>query len=170
MGKTASNANEGTKIYPIEIPKSIRMILMGPPGAGKGTQSPNLTNTWPICHLATGDMLRQVINPKNGKLTEVGKNIKDTIARGDFVKDELVIQMIEDELKTPACKDGFVLDGFPRTRGQAEALDDMLNKMNLKLDKVVQLDIADPVLIRRITGRLIHKASGRVYHKYFILT
>lgn len=140
---------------------------MGPPGAGKGTQSPKITSTWPVCHLATGDMLRNTINPKNGELTPLGKQIKETIARGDLVKDELVIQMIENELKTPACQQGFVLDGFPRTKTQAEALDGMLGKMNLKLDKVVQLDVEDPVLIRRITGRLIHKASGRVYHKSY---
>eukprot|EP00834_Sanchytrium_tribonematis_P003868 NODE_166_length_14584_cov_1.124750.p11 type:complete len:169 gc:universal NODE_166_length_14584_cov_1.124750:10102-10608(+) len=164
MGNNTSS--EETQIYPLEIPKSIRMILMGPPGAGKGTQSPNLTSTWPICHLATGDMLRKIINPADGKISELGRQIKDTIARGDFVKDELVIKLIENELKTPACKEGFVLDGFPRTRAQAEALDSMLKHMNLELNKVVQLDIADPVLIRRITGRLIHKSSGRVYHKY----
>ncbi len=166
MGSENSQPEE-TQLYPLEIPKSIRMILMGPPGAGKGTQSPKLTETWPICHLATGDMLRQVTTPKDGKISELGKQIKDTIARGDYVKDELVIQMIRDELKTPACKDGFVLDGFPRTKAQAHALDGMLKEMNLTLDKVVQLEIADPVLIRRVTGRLIHKASGRVYHKYF---
>ena len=136
---------------------------------GKGTQSPNLTKTWPICHLATGDMLRQIMNPKDGKISDLGKTIKEVIARGDFVKDKLVIEMIEDELKTPACKNGFVLDGFPRTKVQAEALDDMLKKQNLAVDKVVHLEIADPVLIRRITGRLIHKASGRVYHKYLHL-
>ncbi|TRM59829.1 adenylate kinase 1 [Schizophyllum amplum] len=134
--------------------QQLRTILVGPPGAGKGTQAPRIRDEFCVCHLATGDMLR-----------EQAKKIMDS---GGLLPDDIVVKMIRDQLeKNSACKNGFVLDGFPRTVGQAQKLDGMLTERKEKLDSVVQLLIDDQLLISRITGRLIHPASGRTYHREF---
>lgn len=143
---------------------SIRMVLIGPPGAGKGTQAPNLVKKFNAAHLATGDMLRSQIS----KGTELGKQAKTIMDQGGLVSDDIMVNMIKDELtNNPACKNGFILDGFPRTIPQAEKLDKMLSERGTPLEKAVELKIDDELLVARITGRLIHPASGRSYHKLF---
>ncbi|PWN19881.1 adenylate kinase 1 [Microstroma glucosiphilum] len=144
----------------------VRMILIGPPGAGKGTQAPKILERYKnsVCHLATGDMLREQVS----KGTDLGKKAKEIMDAGKLVSDEIMVGMIENQLETnEKCKGGFILDGFPRTTPQAQKLDDMLHNKSQKLDHAVELKIQDSLLISRITGRLIHPASGRSYHKEF---
>ena len=144
--------------------QELRMILIGPPGAGKGTQAPNIVNKYNVCHLATGDMLRSEV----GKKTTLGLEAKKIMDSGGLVSDEIVVGMIKNQLETNQdCKLGFILDGFPRTVVQAEKLDSMLESKRQKIDHAVELQIADQLLISRITGRLVHPASGRSYHKEF---
>ncbi|KAL4075345.1 adenylate kinase-domain-containing protein [Scleroderma yunnanense] len=144
--------------------QQLRTILIGPPGAGKGTQAPRIRDEFCVCHLATGDLLREQI----AKKTELGQMAKKIIDAGELVNDEIMVNMIKDQLENnKSCKNGFVLDGFPRTIPQAEKLDAMLETRGEKLDSVVELAIPDQLLISRITGRLIHPASGRTYHKEF---
>ncbi|KAL8880344.1 MAG: hypothetical protein Q9198_002225 [Flavoplaca austrocitrina] len=143
---------------------SVRMILMGPPGAGKGTQAPKIKEKYCACHLATGDMLRSQV----AKKTALGREAKKIMDQGGLVSDEIMIGMIKGELENnKECRKGFILDGFPRTIAQAERLDDMLQAKQQKLQHAVELQIDDGLLVSRITGRLIHPASGRSYHKIF---
>lgn len=146
------------------VPKSIRMVLIGPPGAGKGTQAPNLKEKFCACHLATGDMLRAQVAAK----TALGQEAKKIMDQGGLVSDEIMVNMIKNELENNSeCKNGFILDGFPRTIPQAEKLDSMLHDRKSPLQKAVELKIDDELLVARITGRLVHPASGRSYHKLF---
>jgi len=144
--------------------QQLRTILIGPPGAGKGTQAPNIRDKFCVCHLATGDMLREQVQQK----TPLGLKAKEIMDVGGLVSDDIMVSMIKDQLENnKSCKNGFVLDGFPRTIPQAQKLDGMLQARGEKLDSVVQLLIDDQLLISRITGRLIHAPSGRTYHKIF---
>jgi len=144
--------------------QQLRTILIGPPGAGKGTQAPKIRDEFCVCHLATGDMLREQVQQK----TPLGVQAKKIMDAGGLVSDDIMVGIIQDQLdNNKECKNGFVLDGFPRTVPQAQKLDGMLNKRGEKLDSVVQLLIDDQLLISRITGRLIHASSGRTYHKQF---
>ncbi|KAI1357911.1 adenylate kinase-domain-containing protein [Xylaria arbuscula] len=144
--------------------ESIRMILIGPPGAGKGTQAPKIKEKFSCCHLATGDMLRSQV----AKKTPLGREAKKIMDAGGLVSDDIVIGMIKEELATNTeCKGGFILDGFPRTVAQAESLDKMLAEKDQKLQHAVELQIDDALLVARITGRLVHPASGRSYHQIF---
>jgi len=153
------------KVPPTPTPaQQLRTILMGPPGAGKGTQAPNIRDKFCVCHLATGDMLREQVQKK----TALGVKAKEIMDAGGLVSDDIMVGMIKEQLETnKSCKNGFVLDGFPRTVPQAQKLDGMLQDRGEKLDSVVQLLIDDQLLISRITGRLIHAPSGRTYHKEF---
>jgi adenylate kinase len=140
------------------------MILMGPPGAGKGTQAPRIKEKYCACHLATGDMLRSQV----AKKTALGREAKKIMDQGGLVSDEIMVNMIKGELENnKECRQGFILDGFPRTVAQAERLDSMLQERNQKLQHAVELQIDDGLLVSRITGRLIHPASGRSYHRIF---
>jgi len=144
--------------------QQLRTILVGPPGSGKGTQAPRIAETYCVCHLATGDMLREQV----AKKTALGVEAKKIMDAGGLVSDDIMVGIIKDQLeKNKSCQNGFVLDGFPRTIPQAEKLDAMLEVRKEKLDNVIQLSIADQLLISRITGRLIHPASGRSYHREF---
>ncbi|KAK5997364.1 Adenylate kinase [Cladobotryum mycophilum] len=144
--------------------ESLRMILIGPPGAGKGTQAPKIKERFSCCHLATGDMLRSQV----AKKTPLGREAKKIMDQGGLVSDDIVIGMIKEELENnKECQGGFILDGFPRTVPQAEGLDAMLKARNQTLQHAVELQIDDSLLVARITGRLIHPASGRSYHTTF---
>jgi len=143
--------------------KGIRGILLGPPGAGKGTQAPRLKHYFGVCHLATGDLLRAEVS----KDTPLGKEIKAVIDEGKLVSDELVLQMVSDNLDRPDCRNGFLLDGFPRTVPQAQKLDSLLEKRKDMLDTVIEFDIDDSLLVKRICGRWFHLSSGRSYHEEF---
>ncbi|KAK4781936.1 hypothetical protein SAY86_016038 [Trapa natans] len=140
-----------------------RLILIGPPGSGKGTQSPLIKDEYCLCHLATGDMLRAAVAAK----TPLGIKAKDNMDKGELVSDDLVVGIIDEAMKKPACQKGFILDGFPRTLVQAQKLDEMLEKQGLKVDKVLNFAIDDVILEERITGRWIHPSSGRTYHTKF---
>lgn len=157
MGSPENGAN---------IPKTneeLRVILLGPPGSGKGTQSPLITNRYNICHLATGDMLRSFIARQH----PIGLQAKAVMDAGLFVSDEIMINMIQNALQAPECQNGFVLDGFPRTLEQAQKLDSMLADDNKSLDAVLEFKVDDEALVKRITGRLLHQPSGRTYHEEF---
>ncbi|PHH61567.1 hypothetical protein CDD81_8148 [Ophiocordyceps australis] len=144
--------------------EELRMILIGPPGAGKGTQAPKIKERFSCCHLATGDMLRSQV----AKKTTLGREAKKIMDQGGLVSDDIVIGMIKEELDhNKECRGGFILDGFPRTVPQAEGLDAMLQERNQKLQHAVELQIDDSLLVARVTGRLIHPASGRSYHTTF---
>lgn len=149
---------------PKSVAEQMRIILMGPPGAGKGTQAPKLKDTYCVCHLATGDMLRSQV----AKKTDLGREAKKIMDQGGLVSDDIMVNMIKSELENNSeCKNGFILDGFPRTVPQAERLDEMLAQRQQKLQHAVELQIDDALLVARITGRLVHPASGRSYHKIF---
>ncbi|KAI7332886.1 Adenylate, partial [Hortaea werneckii] len=144
--------------------QGMRMILIGPPGAGKGTQAPKLKERYGCCHLATGDMLRAQVAAK----TQLGREAKKIMDQGGLVSDEIMVNMIQDQLdNNKECKSGFILDGFPRTVPQAEKLDGMLAAQQKPLKHAIELQLNDELLVARITGRLIHPASGRSYHKIF---
>ncbi|XP_060204452.1 adenylate kinase 4-like [Lycium barbarum] len=140
-----------------------RLILIGPPGSGKGTQAPIIKDEYCLCHLATGDMLRAAVTAK----TPLGIKAKEAMDKGELVSDDLVVGIIDEALKKPSCQKGFILDGFPRTVVQAEKLDEMLQNRGTKVDKVLNFAIDDAILEERITGRWIHTASGRSYHTKF---
>ncbi|KAE8690824.1 Adenylate kinase 4 [Hibiscus syriacus] len=140
-----------------------RLVLIGPPGSGKGTQSPMIKDEYCLCHLATGDMLRAAVAAK----TPLGVKAKEAMDKGELVSDDLVVGIIDEAMKKPSCQKGFILDGFPRTVVQAQKLDEMLRKQGTKIDKVLNFAIDDAVLEERITGRWINPSSGRTYHTKF---
>eukprot|EP01059_Diplonema_ambulator_P007410 TRINITY_DN1687_c0_g1_i2.p1 TRINITY_DN1687_c0_g1~~TRINITY_DN1687_c0_g1_i2.p1 ORF type:complete len:224 (+),score=80.62 TRINITY_DN1687_c0_g1_i2:49-720(+) len=140
-----------------------RFILVGAPGSGKGTQSPAIVENFGVCHIATGDALRAAMTAG----TEAGKAAKDAVNSGKLVSDDIVTKIVADAMEEPQCKGGFVLDGFPRTKKQAEILDDMLQKKGQAIDKVVSIEVPKQTLVERLSGRWIHKSSGRSYHTIF---
>ncbi len=141
----------------------MRLILVGPPGAGKGTQATALVNRYGIPHISTGDMLRSAV--KAG--TELGIQADGYMKRGDLVPDDLVIAMVIERLQQPDCTNGFLLDGFPRTRAQAASLDIALDENDLALDAVVLISVPDDMIVERIVGRRMDPETGDIYHVTF---
>ena len=137
----------------------MNLIILGPPGAGKGTQAAFIASEQNIPHISTGDMLREAI--KNG--TELGLQAKAVMDSGNLVSDELIIELVKERISQEDCKNGFLFDGFPRTIPQAEAL----QENNVDINGVIELVIADEEIIKRMSGRRIHLASGRTYHVDF---
>ena len=138
----------------------MNLILLGPPGAGKGTQAAKIVEKYGVPHISTGDIFRE--NIKNG--TPLGKKAQEYMNKGELVPDSLVIEIATDRLTKDDCKDGFLLDGFPRTVEQAEALDEFLAGLGRKVDHVLDIDVAAEILMTRLTGRRVCKGCGATYH------
>ena len=137
----------------------MKIILLGPPGAGKGTQAEVISNELKIPHISTGDILRESIRNK----TSLGEEAKKIMDQGKLVSDEIILGIIKERVSKDDCKFGFLFDGFPRTIGQADGL----KNLNINIDLVLEISLSDEVIISRMSGRRIHLSSGRSYHIEF---
>ncbi|MGB6977130.1 MAG: adenylate kinase [Gammaproteobacteria bacterium] len=137
----------------------MRIILLGCPGAGKGTQAQFIAQRYSIPQISTGDILRQAVS--HG--TPLGKIAQQIMQQGNLVPDDIIIAVIKERIQQPDCQKGFLFDGFPRTLPQAEAL----RKEHINIDHVIEIDVDDEEIVRRMSGRLIHLASGRIYHTIY---
>ncbi len=137
----------------------MRLILLGPPGSGKGTQAQYIMERYEIPQISTGDMLRKTVADKS----PLGLQIKSIMDSGHLVSDDIIIKLVQERIKDPDCSKGFLLDGFPRTIKQAQSL----TASGLKIDTVIELEISDDEIVRRLSGRRVHPGSGRVYHLEF---
>ncbi|MGK4466269.1 adenylate kinase [Mammaliicoccus sciuri] len=141
----------------------MNIILMGLPGAGKGTQASEIVKKYPIPHISTGDMFRKAIKEE----TDLGKEAKSYMDRGELVPDEVTIGIVRERLAEEDAKKGFLLDGFPRTVEQADALNEILSDLDRKVDAVINIEVAEEELMNRLTGRRICEVCGTTYHLVF---
>ncbi|MBS4193341.1 adenylate kinase [Bacillus sp. FJAT-49705] len=141
----------------------MNLVLMGLPGAGKGTQAEKIVQKYGIPHISTGDMFRAAIKDE----TELGLQAKSFMDKGELVPDEVTIGIVRERLSKGDCKKGFLLDGFPRTVAQAEALEDILTQLDKKINYVINIDVDNGILMERLTGRRICKDCGATYHLVF---
>ena len=141
----------------------MKIVFMGPPGAGKGTQAEKIIETYQIPHISPGDMFRKAIKDQ----TELGMEAKRYMDQGALVPDHVTIGIVKDRLSESDCKSGFLLDGFPRTVDQAKALDEILTSLDSKIDYVINIDVDLNILKERLTGRRICRSCGATYHKIF---
>lgn len=141
----------------------MNIILMGLPGAGKGTQAEKIIATYGIPHISTGDMFRAAMQQE----TELGLKAKSYMDKGELVPDEVTNGIVKERLAQPDTQKGFLLDGFPRTQAQAEALDVILSELGKKIDAVISIEVNPSVLMDRLTGRIICRSCGATYHKIF---
>ena len=139
------------------------IVLLGPPGAGKGTQAKNISESYGLPHISSGDIFRENLNNH----TELGEKAEEYMNRGELVPDDITISMIRERLSRPDCERGALLDGFPRTPGQAEALDEMLRDFNSQVDAVPYIKVPKDELVERLSGRLTCRAAGHVFHKKY---
>jgi adenylate kinase len=138
----------------------LNLILMGPPGAGKGTQAARLQDDFDIAYIATGDILREAV----AEGTELGKQAKEYMDNGDLVPDEVIIGVIIERVEDDDAKDGFLLDGFPRNEGQAKALEEALGRLDRRLTAVLFIDVPDEEVVKRLSGRRVCQKNGHVYN------
>ena len=141
----------------------MKILLIGPPGGGKGTQAKKLSSKFNIPQISTGDMLREHVK----QMSPLGIKAKEFMDSGKLVSDKLILEMMKKKLSNEECENGYILDGFPRTLPQAEGLDRILNEINSKLNNVIIIEVNDNTIIDRMSGRRIHKNSGRIYHIKF---
>ncbi|HHV52202.1 MAG TPA: nucleoside monophosphate kinase, partial [Synergistaceae bacterium] len=141
----------------------MHLIFLGPPGAGKGTIAAKIKEAYGIAHISTGDILRE--NVKQG--TPLGKLAERYMQAGDLVPDDIIVEMVENRLQEPDCSEGFILDGFPRTLPQAEALDRILEKLKIKVDAVILLEVDDETIVKRLSGRRVCPKCGAIYNVSF---
>ena len=141
----------------------LNLILLGPPGAGKGTQAERLREDFDLPYYATGDILRGAVADK----TDLGQQAKEYMDRGDLVPDEVMVGVIAERIDSDEARDGFLLDGFPRTVRQADALDEALSDLGRRLTAVLAIDAPDQEVIRRLSGRRVNPKTGRIYHVEF---
>ena len=141
----------------------MKIVFMGPPGAGKGTQAEKIIENYQIPHISTGDMFRKAIKDQ----TELGMEAKRYMDQGALVPDHVTIGIVQDRLSESDCKSGFLLDGFPRTVDQAKALDEILTSLDSKIDYVINIDVDLDILKERLTGRRICRSCGATYHMIF---
>jgi len=143
----------------------MKILFLGTPGSGKGTQAVILQKKMNIPQLSTGDLLRECV----ASGSELGTQIQDIMTSGDLVSDDIIVKMIEERIKENDCQNGFILDGFPRNLAQAKALDEMLKKENIAIDKVIEIKVGDEIVVGRITGRFSCAKCGAGYHDEFKL-
>ena len=141
----------------------MKILLIGPPGCGKGTQANLIINEFNIPQISTGDMLRKHVEVNS----ELGIKAKSSMDNGELVSDNVILGMMRKRLIQGDCKNGYILDGFPRTIPQAIGLDALLSKLNHSLDKVIVINVTDDTIVERMGGRRVHPASGRIYHIKF---
>ncbi|HET9884183.1 MAG TPA: adenylate kinase [Candidatus Binatia bacterium] len=142
---------------------SVRVVLLGPPGAGKGTQGKLLRDRFEACQISTGDILRKAVADK----TPLGKEAESYLSRGELVPDDVIVRLVGERLKQKDCANGFVLDGFPRTLPQAESLEGILKTMALPLDAVLSIQVPHDVIVERLAGRRNCQNCGALYHVNF---
>ncbi|HYU20080.1 MAG TPA: adenylate kinase [Chloroflexota bacterium] len=141
----------------------MQVVLIGPPGAGKGTQAGTVAELVGVAHVASGDLFREAV--KSG--SERGREVKAFMDRGELVPDELTVAMVMDRLRQPDCQRGFILDGFPRSLGQARALDEMLEREGRRIDRVINIQVPEVTLLARLSGRWLCRACHASYHTLY---